>query len=276
MLKPTTSAEIAILPIQQGEIKFVILGITPFYFNAMSEKAKRDLLLPSGRKTATDKATSLKHDPLAEYRNSVDRWYDNTRPTRLKIPAPAFKGAMCTAALVMPFTKKAEIGRLVWVADTHVDFYGVPKLAMDIVRTADPGHTPDIRTRAKVEKWVCLVTVRFTKPNLTEMAVSNLLATAGIVAGVGDFRQEKGKGNYGQFRLAELSDPLVKSVIASGGRVAQDAALETPETYDGDTADLLDWYKAELKKRGRDKPETEPKPVFVSKRANAANSAAHT
>ena len=49
--------EIEILSISQGEIQFAVVGVTPILFNRMSEKAKRELLLPKGRKSAAEKAT---------------------------------------------------------------------------------------------------------------------------------------------------------------------------------------------------------------------------
>jgi len=56
-----------------GRASFWLKGKTPIIFNAMSAKAKHDLLLPKGRKTAAEKAQTLKHDPEEEYRNSVYR-----------------------------------------------------------------------------------------------------------------------------------------------------------------------------------------------------------
>lgn len=247
-----TETEISILEITQGEMSFAIVGQSPLYFNSMSFKSKQSLLLGTRKKTEADKASSLKHNPPQEFRDSVYRWFDEDHPTRLKLPAPAFKGTMGTAALVLPGTRKTEIGRLVWVTSDYVPLWGVPKLAMDIVRSADMAHTPDVRTRAKVEHWAALVTVRFVKPNLTERAIANLLAAGGIVAGVGDFRQEKGKGNFGQFRLASLDDPEFLRIQASGGRVQQDDALRNIECYDDDSRELLEWYHEEVIKRGRD------------------------
>lgn len=255
-VKKIESAELTILPISEGEVTFAILGSSPLIFNRMSEKAKRELLLPKGRKTAADKAANLKHVPIEEYRASVYRNSGNTPPTRLKLPAPMFKGAISTAALDMPGTKKSEIGRATWVTRTHVDLYGVPRLLMSVVRSADMNRTPDIRTRAIVPEWACMVTIRFLRPKLTATGVANLMAAAGIIAGVGDFRQEKGKGSFGQFRLVEKDDPYFTRIVKAGARAAQDAALERPECYDEESAELLEWYQEEVVKRGRGETET--------------------
>jgi hypothetical protein len=227
--------------------------MSPLIFNRMAMKAKRELLLGGGRKTAADRAANLKHDPVAEYRDSVTRNKGDGCATRLAIPSPSFKGAMMTAALDLPGTKRTEIGRLVWVTGYQVDLYGVPELFMSVVRNSDINHTPDIRTRAIVPRWACMVTVRFVQPKLTGKAIGNLMAAAGIIAGVGDFRQEKGKGSCGQFRTASLDDAEFLDIVAGGGREVQDAALAEFRFHDAETEELMAFYEAEVVRRGREK-----------------------
>lgn len=257
--KPKTETEISVVPISQGQVTFAVIGTMPLIFNRMAEKAKRDLLLPRGRLTEADKASRLKHDPIREYRDSVYRHKRDDFPTRLKMPAPAFKGVMTTAALRLPGAKKTEIGQLTWVVGEHVDLYGVPKLRMDVVRSADMNKTPDIRTRACVSRWACMVTVNFIQPNLTAQTIANLMAGGGLVSGVGDFRQEKGKGSYGQFRLADPDDAELQEIIEAGGRQDQDQALEHFQCYDEDTEELLDWYRDEIERRGREAQTSSPR-----------------
>lgn len=247
---------IDIMEITSGEVSFGIIGTMPLIFNRMSEKAKRDLLMPPGRLTDAEKAARLKHDPVKEYRDSVYRNYGDASATRLCLPAPAFKGAMMTAALRLPGTTKTAIGQLTWVPGETVDVYGIPKLFMGVVRSADLKGTPDIRTRAIVQRWCCMVSVRFVQPNLTQRAIVNLMAGAGIISGVGDFRQEKGKGNYGQFRLVDLDDPEYLEIVKSAGRKVQDRALEHVECYNGESAELLEWHSAEVLRKGRERQTT--------------------
>lgn len=237
-------AEISIVPPQQGSSTFLIKGVTPLIYNAMSAKAKHDLLVPTRRRTAADRAGTPKHEPFEEYRSSVYRAKDG--PTRLIFPAPAFKKAMATAALDLPGTKKTEIGRLVWAEGTHVAIYGVPQLLMSVVRMADISKTPDIRTRAILPEWACMVTINYQRPKLSGVAVANLLAAAGLTVGIGDFRQEKGAGNFGQFHLVNDTDEGYKRIVADGGCAAQDAALADPTTYDNETEELLSWYKGKV------------------------------
>lgn len=245
----TKTDEISILEIHQGELEVCILGTSPLLYNRMSEKAKRELLLPKGRKTAADKAASLKHNPIQEFRDSVYRRRDHEAgPTRLQFPSTAFKGVARTAALDLPGTKKTEIGRLCWVVGERVDIYGIPILRMDVVKSADINRTPDIRTRACLAEWACRVTLRFVRPKLHQAGMANLLAAGGITCGIGDGRQEKGSLSNGQFRLVLPDDPDFVRLTQTAGMEAQDAALRDPAFWNEETEDLMGWFSAEVVK----------------------------
>jgi hypothetical protein len=253
--KTTTETEtVHILEIGQGMAEFSVIGTAPLIFNRMSEKAKRTLLLPGGPKNAAERLATLKHDPVAEYRASAYVWSDDDHPTRLCFPSPALKGAIKTAALDMPGSTKAGIGRRVWVDGFAVDIYGVPKLFMSVVRSAGITNAPDIRTRAIVPQWCATLQVHYATPLVTAKTLSLLLSAGGILCGIGDWRQEKGSGSFGQFRLCEKTDADFKRIQASGGRVAQDKALLDAPPFDVDSRELLDWYHIEVLRRGRDKP----------------------
>lgn len=248
--KSTASEEISdILKVTTGTFDCCVVGTSPLILNRMSEKAKRELLMPKGRKTAVEKATSLKHMPVDEFRASAYTLSDPSEATLLAMLSTSFKGALRSAALDMPGAKKAQIGRLTYIGGEFVGVYGLPKLFMSITRSADMNKTPDVRTRAIVPQWACRLSVTFVQPLIRAQAVANLLAAAGITIGVGDWRPEKGAGSYGQFRLADKDDPEFKAIIASAGRKAQQKALETPVCYNDDTAELLSWFDDELSKR---------------------------
>lgn len=242
-------SSVDILQVERGTLEVCVLGTSPIILNRMSEKAKRELLMPKGRKTAVDKATTLKHNPMEEYRASAYQIRSKECPALLAVLATAFKGAMATAALDLPGAKKAQIGRLTYVNGDYVPIFGVPKLSMAIVRSADMNRTPDVRTRAIVENWACRLSVTYIKPLMRPQAVTNLLAAAGMSIGVGDWRPEKGKGNYGQFEIVAIDDKRFIDVIETGGREAQEAAIENPACYDDETTSLLAWFDDELAKR---------------------------
>lgn len=244
-----SSATVEIQRVRTERVKVTIIGTTPLVCNRMSEKAKRELLLPPGRKTAAAKAASLKHDPLEEFRASPYRLKGEDQPTLIGMPSTAFKGAMATAALDLSGAKKAQIGRLVYVEGEYVPIYGEPKLLMSVVRMADINHTPDIRTRAILPDWGCQITVRYVVPIINETNIGNLIAAAGTTVGVGDYRQEKGKGNYGLFEIVEEDDPRFLALRQQGKEV-QELAMAEPAFHDQESADLMEWYEAEVRRRG--------------------------
>ena len=267
-MKAKRETEIVIDKVEVGACSFWIRGLSPMIYNAMSSKARHQLLFPN-KKTAAEKNQTMKHEPEEEFRNSVYRNkaevdYDrgvriaarakkeienSQYPTRLCFPAGGIKKALMSAALEVPGAKKAQIGRLVWVEGQDVPVYGVPELFMAVTRSSDIGRTPDVRTRAILPEWCCCVTIKYVQPTLNATALSRLLETAGLVIGLGDFRQEKGAGNYGQFSIVDEKD--CADLIKSGGRKAQDAALASPVTYDVESEKLLTWFNEERIARGK-------------------------
>lgn len=235
-----------ILAPMTGSVRLCIRGITPFIANAPSEKAKHDLLLPR-KKTAAERAVTLKHVPVEEYRNSIYRNLGDQAATRIFFPVGGFKKAMMSAALETPGATKSSIARLLWIEGMNVDLFGVPQLVMKLVRSADINRTPDIRSRAILPQWAAKLTVTFIKPKLNDQMVVNLMSGAGLMIGVGDWRQEKGSANFGQFEVVSEED--CADIFNGGGREAQDAALENPAFYDDETLKLMQWWTEEVQNR---------------------------
>jgi hypothetical protein len=248
--KPEAAAEISIMEVQRGEMDFCVLGTSPLIMNRMSQKVWFELLAPKGRKTAVEKASSLKHDPIQEFRDAPYIIQDEKADTLLGLMASGFKKAMGTAALRTPGVKKTEIGQLVYVPGEFVHVFGVPKVFMAITRSADMNKTPDVRTRAILPEWACKISVSFVKPTLREQSIANLLASAGFMSGVGDWRQEKGSGSFGSFKLVSADDKDFKRIVATQGRAAQKAAMDEPTPYNDETSEMLAWFDVEIKRRG--------------------------
>ena len=233
-----TTSTLVIDALKRGRNTFRIIGRTPMFFNAMSVKAKRSLLLGGGKKTAAEKK-EIKHDPESEFRDSV--YKVSTGPTLLAFPAPGIKNGMATAALVTDGVKKTDVQRLIFLPQEKISIWGKPYLRMDVVRSADMNRTPDIRTRAFLPRWCAEIDVAFVTPHLSTHSVASLLVNAGIVSGLGDFRQEKGKGSYGTFRLlTDDADDLAlwKELTESEARAAQEKALAEPVAFDDETREL--------------------------------------
>lgn len=246
--KKIDNTPVNIMRTTRGEFTCCLVSTSPMLHNRLSQKAMRELLLPSGPKTAADKKMSLKHEVDQEYRDSPYVNSDSKGATYLQHLSSAFRGAMRTAALDLPGITKAEVGRMVWVVGDRVDIYGVPQLDMRIVRQAGQNRAPDVRTRVIVPEWACKITVSYQIPQMRQEGVLNLLASAGISIGVGDYRNEKGAGNYGLWEIVTKDDSRFKAIVKHGGRKVQLSAMKDPTFYNDETEDLYSWYVEAVKK----------------------------
>lgn len=241
------SGQIVIEPVETETISLALVGTSPLIMNAMSEKARSTLLVGGNRKTAADRRSSVKHDPLEEYRGAMYRI--EGADTLFGILSSAVKGAMMTAALDLPGARKTQIGRLVYVRGNYCQVYGIPRLLASVVRSADINRTPDIRSRPIFPTWGAIVTISYVTPLLTANGIGNLLNAAGVTAGIGDWRPEKGKGSYGQFIVTTPDDPQFTRLKATSTIEAQQQAIDEPECYDLETEKMLAWYKGWLATR---------------------------
>jgi hypothetical protein len=232
--------------------------------NRMSAKAKQTLLVGGRKKTAAERVL-LKHDPLTEYRDSMEMFapkvmgrklheagvVDRDVPTMLGLRVVAFKAALCTAALETAGITKTSARRLLFIPGDLVPLYGTPQLRMDVVRSADINRTPDVRTRAFLPQWGAEIEVQHVLPQLPPHSVVTLACNAGMLVGIGDFRQEKGKGAFGSFRvLAEgQQDDEWDDLVANHAATSQRKAIDEPDLADDDTRDLMEYFHGEQKKR---------------------------
>lgn len=246
--KQEIDAEISIAPLRRGAVRLRIIGQTPMFQNRMASKAMQQLLVGSTRKTKAERV-QIKHDPLAEYRASAE--VVKSGPTALGLKVVAIKAAMCTAALETPGLTKTGAQRLLFMPSEFAALYGTPQLRMDVVRSADINKTPDVRTRCFLPKWGAELEIQFIVPQLSVAGVVTLLCNAGVLVGVGDNRQEKGKGAFGSFRVLGEGeeDEEWEELISNHGRPAQLAALANPEYANEETAELMEHFFAETKRR---------------------------
>jgi hypothetical protein len=248
MAKKAVEQEIMVPELRRGIVKLRIIGQTPMFQNRMAAKAKQQLLVGGRKKTAADRA-QIKHHPVAEFRDSLERMREG--PTALGLRVVAMKAAMCTAALETSGITKTSAQRLLFMPGDLAALYGVPQLRMDVVRSADINRTPDVRTRAFLPKWGSEIEIHHVLPQLPVASVVTLACNAGVLVGLGDFRQEKGKGAFGSFRVitADMQDDEWDDLVASHGRDAQLAAIDSPEYADEDTAELMEYFFGEEKRR---------------------------
>ncbi|MEM0143271.1 MAG: hypothetical protein QXL94_04895 [Candidatus Parvarchaeum sp.] len=246
--KKTETQEIIIPEITKAQVSVNIVGTSPLIINSITDKAKRELLLPVS-KSEKIKSSEPKHDPYTEFQNAP--YTLKKGPTLLAMPALAIKKAMMTAALDIPSTSKSAIGRLVYVVGDMLNVYGVPEMLISVVRLAGIERTPDIRTRVIVPRWACIgIKIEFVTPFIKPNSIFNLVYAAGNTAGIGDWRPEKGSGSYGQFVTVNDDDPELISIVNSGGREAQIKAMKNPKPYDEETEKWYEWAQSELRNRG--------------------------
>lgn len=268
--KTQEMAEIEIAEIKTSVVGFNMIGTSPLIMHRFAFKAWQELLLPTRRgKNQTDLDENLKHDPFGEYRECLYLNREDDAPTLFHVPAGMIHGAIKSAALDMKGTKKTEIGRWVTVAGAGVlNVYGTPQLFTTMARNSGMNSTPDVRTRAIFPQWaIRMVMLEYKRLPLTDAAVLNLMAAAGVTVGCGDWRPQKG-GSYGKFRLCNDDDPLFQQIMAEQGRPAQQAAYDDPEYYDGDTRAIIEWFRAEIVRRDRELPSETGKVKTLKRKAS--------
>lgn len=250
--KKDASPEVSLIQFTREKMTVRLVGVTPIILYRMSEKAKRELLLPKAAANRAARSQSLKHDPIAEFRESPYRLPPGS-PALLCHLATAFKASMRNCAVDMPGSSKAQIGRMLYVEGERVAVYGVPKLHMAITKQAGISKAPDVRTRCIVPEWAAELSVVFMRPHLTLDNVANLIAGAGLMQGVGDWRPEKGSGTFGQYRLVDWADKadraLYERIVRTGGYDAQQAAMDAPVAYDDEAEEMLAWFGTEVSRR---------------------------
>lgn len=255
---------VTVSEIKMDEMQFNLLGITALMPHSASAHAKGQLLFPSPKKNAAERATSMKHEPFDEYREAAYQFDDNEAgATRLYMPAAAIKAAIRDVAIDMIGTKKAQIGRLTTVVGGKLPLYGVPCIHSMLVRSSDMNKTPDVRTLPALKRWAIPgVRVRFVNSLIKNTSMANLIANGGIIIGIGDGRPQHGYFDFGMWRCVPDDDRELKEIMRLGGRKAQEAALADPEFYDLETEKLLRWFEAEKKRRSAAPP---PQPKAARK-----------
>ena len=236
MKQQSKEKEIIIPALDVNTNSFRIVGQTGLYCHRMSQTTKRELLIGSALKPRK-MVKGVKHDPIQEFQDSLYHIPDAHPRTELFLPSTAIKSAMASASIEIPGIAKTEVNRLLTIEGEYVPLFGIPKLRMDVVRMAGPGRTPDIRTRAFFPSWGSEFNIRRVGDSLSIESLGNLIYCAGILIGLGDQRQEKGKGSFGAFSLSNT--PFDLDLL---DKEAQKKAIRSPEAYNSETADLLDYY----------------------------------
>lgn len=242
-----SSLSLDIVETRRMRATFHILGAQPLFPRTIKNSLK-DLLVGSKKKNAAAKAATQKHDVLREFRESAIVLPDGA-PTLLAMPGGSFRKALAQAAVDLPGDANRQmVGRLTFVEEYNIPIYGVPYLHMTGVRQAGINRTPDVRTRVIMPQWAAEITISYQMPMLSFRNVSMLFQAAGMIVGVGDWRQEKGSGSNGLWTIVDADNPEYLFVRESGGRAVQEAAMKDPTCYDTATDELFAWWIEQSKK----------------------------
>jgi len=196
MAKTSVSVEVVEFSIQQVIIP--IKGISPLIVHAWSEKSKKMIA-----DKQAGKAKNKKHEirnPKEEYEAAkhiaVAGWEG--------YPAAGFKAAMIRGAKMIGMVMKDTQTAFFIHADCEqtqlVKIIGKSKMRDDMVRVGIGAS--DIRYRPEYTEWSAKLTVEFNAGILSIDQIHQLVKAAGYGCGIGEMRPEKGKFNYGRFKLA--------------------------------------------------------------------------
>jgi len=259
-MKKETEKRIQIDEIKIGQLQCHVVGTTPLYMHRFGKKVQEELLLPKVKMNQAEKASNLKHDPLAEFRECIYMNRDSDTPTAIHLPTGAFGKALASAAIDIPGANKSQMQRLTSISSPTIFLYGVPRLDIKMVRQSGMTRTPDMRTRPLFPEWACTVTVEYVASLIKEGQIANLLAAAGILVGIGDNRPQKG-GSNGKFKVVSADDLDFRRIVKNGSRKNQIDAINDPQYSDDETEYLMLWFQKETKRREKVVPSTLAKKV---------------
>lgn len=196
MKSQTKSVEILDFSIR--EVTIPIVGISPLVVNKFSEKQQK---LIAGKQSG--QAQNKKHDvkiPANDYENAK-----HVSPLGWEgFPAAGFKAAMIRGAKMIGMVMKDTQISFFVKADCEetqlVKINGDSRMRTDMVRVGM--GSADIRYRPEYPAWQAELTIEFNAGNISIQQIYQLVKAAGYGCGVGEMRPERGKFNYGRFKLA--------------------------------------------------------------------------
>jgi hypothetical protein len=192
----TVSVEVIEFSIRQVIIP--IVGISPLIVHAWSEKSKRMI---------TDKQSGKAKNKKHEIRNPEED-YEQAKHISVAgwdgFPAAGFKAAMIRGAKMIGMVMKDTQTAFFINADCEetqlVKIHGESRMRTDMVRVGM--GSSDIRYRPEYPDWYAELNIEFNEGLLSIDQIHQLVKAAGYGCGVGEMRPEKGKFNYGRFKLA--------------------------------------------------------------------------
>lgn len=196
MKSKSVSVEVVEFSIRQVTIP--ITGISPLIIHAWSEKSKKMIA-----DKQAGKAKNKKHeirDPEADYQAAKHIAKDGWEG----IPAAAIKAAMIRGAkmvgMVMKDTQAAFFVNADCESTQLIRIHGESQMRTDMVRVGM--GAADIRYRPEYLEWYLELNIDFNEGMISIDQLHQIVKAAGYGNGLGEMRPEKGKFNYGRFKLS--------------------------------------------------------------------------
>jgi hypothetical protein len=247
-IKKTDITEVELTELQTRRFDFCLLGKTPLLMNRFSEKARREMMLPALKKNRAEKSSSLKHDPIQEYRAAAYRNRDSNSNAFFHMPTGAFHKAIGQAAIDIPGQAKSVMLRLTSISSINVDLFGIPTLHISMTRSGGMNAVPDMRTRPCFREWACVVSFEVVSTLVSQRQITLLLGAAGNICGVGDWRPQKG-GSYGKFEIVNPDNKNFQRIMSMQGREPQMESFAHPSFFDEESQELFEWFSEEAERR---------------------------
>lgn len=181
------------------EVKIPVIGISPLIVHKWSEKAMRQI-----QDKQAGKAKNKKHEirnPEEDYeqaKHKSQQGWDG-------FPAAGFKAAMIRGAKMIGMIMKDTQTSFFIKADDEitqlVKINGESQMRTDMVRVGM--GSADIRYRPEYLEWSALLTIEFNEGVVSLDQIFQLVKAAGYGCGIGEMRPEKGKFNFGRFKLKD-------------------------------------------------------------------------
>lgn len=194
----TKSVSVEVIEFSIRQVTIPIVGISPLIVHAWSEKSKKMI---SDKQAG--KAKNKKHeirDPEADYEQAKHIAEDGWEG----LPAAAIKAAMIRGAKMVGMVMKDVQAAFFVNADCEktqlVRLHGESRMRMDMVRVGM--GAADIRYRPEYPEWYIELNIDFNEGLISIDQLHQIVKAAGYGNGLGEMRPEKGKFNYGRFKLA--------------------------------------------------------------------------
>ncbi len=172
---------------------------SPLITHRWGKKAVREML---GKHMGHDIPQADKH-PFEDF---VDTLYRDPKTGEMAIRSVMFKAAMLSALRETSGVTRADVITGISVLGELSPIYGQPTNRLDPVKIGPwDARVSDLRFRGEYVDWLVTLTFRYNTAAISLSAIHNLLATAGALYGVGEWRPTR-NGVNGLFSVVEEAE----------------------------------------------------------------------